>query len=754
MIGQRVRRREDPRFITGRGQYVDDLRLEDALHVSFVRSEWAHARIESIDTSALEGLDGVQVFTAADLDLDNWVPMPPFAGRMERPYLAKDKVRFVGEILAAVLAEDRAAVADAAEQVWAEFDPLPAVTDPRESVKDDVLLFEDAGSNTAMADGPEQPSTDLFEGCEIVATGEFESQRVHVAPIEPRATAASWEDGKLTIWVSTQTPHQDRDDLATALGVEPAQVRVRAPDVGGGFGGKGLGVEDVLVAWLARKTGRTIRWTETRSEHMVAMGHGRAQRMWFQLGGDRDGTFKALHLHLLQDSGAYPAIGAILPTLTRLMGSGVYRIPRIEVRFESVVTNTTTTAALRGAGRPEATQVLERAVDVFAAEAGLDPADVRRHNFIEADAFPYTTPVGATYDIGDYRRALDTALQTAGYAELRAEQARRRGAGDTKLLGIGMSTYVEITNGIGESEYGAVEMHEDGTATLKTGSFSHGQGHETTFAQIAAGEMGIDVERITVIKGDTDRVARGTGTYGSKSTQIGGAAARQAAEELVEKAKELAAEQLEADPRDMVLDLGAGTFHVTGAPSPSLDWAELSQRLAASGRLGELAVETDFKPASPTFPFGAHLTVVEVDAETGSVSLQRVIAVDDAGTIINPMIADGQIHGGVAAGIAQALFEELAFDEDGNPQNANFVTYCIPSAMEFPQFELVRIETPTPVNPLGAKGIGESGTIGATPAALGAVLDAVAHLGVRSIEMPANGERVWRAIQDAAAGRE
>jgi carbon-monoxide dehydrogenase large subunit len=754
MIGQRVRRREDPRFITGRGQYVDDLRLEDALHVSFVRSEWAHARIESIDTSALEGLGGVQVFTAADLDLDNWVPMPPFAGRMERPYLAKDKVRFVGEILAAVLAEDRAAVADAAEQVWAEFDPLPAVTDPRESVKDDVLLFEDAGSNTAMADGPEQPSTDLFEGCEIVATGEFESQRVHVAPIEPRATAASWEDGKLTIWVSTQTPHQDRDDLATALGVEPAQVRVRAPDVGGGFGGKGLGVEDVLVAWLARKTGRTIRWTETRSEHMVAMGHGRAQRMWFQLGGDRDGTFKALHLHLLQDSGAYPAIGAILPTLTRLMGSGVYRIPRIEVRFESVVTNTTTTAALRGAGRPEATQVLERAVDVFAAEAGLDPADVRRHNFIEADAFPYTTPVGATYDIGDYRRALDTALQTAGYAELRAEQARRREAGDTKLLGIGMSTYVEITNGIGESEYGAVEMHEDGTATLKTGSFSHGQGHETTFAQIAAGEMGIDVERITVIKGDTDRVARGTGTYGSKSTQIGGAAARQAAEELVEKAKELAAEQLEADPRDMVLDLGAGTFHVTGAPSPSLDWAELSQRLAASGRLGELAVETDFKPASPTFPFGAHLTVVEVDAETGSVSLQRVIAVDDAGTIINPMIADGQIHGGVAAGIAQALFEELAFDEDGNPQNANFVTYCIPSAMEFPQFELVRIETPTPVNPLGAKGIGESGTIGATPAALGAVLDAVAHLGVRSIEMPANGERVWRAIQDAAAGRE
>ena len=314
-----------------------------------------------------------------------------------------------------------------------------------------------------------------------------------------------------------------------------------------------------------------------------------------------------------------------------------------------------------------------------------------------------------------------------------------------------MSTYVEITNGIGESEFGAVEMTADGDAILKTGSFSHGQGHETTFAQIASAELGIPAERITVIKGDTDRVARGTGTYGSKSTQIGGAAARQAAAELVDKAKELAAEQLEADPHDMILDLGAGTFHVTGAPSPSLDWSELTGALSAAGRLPELSVETDFQAAQPTFPFGAHIVVVEVDLETGSVDLDRVIAVDDAGTIINPMIADGQIHGGVAAGLAQALFEEIAFDEDGNPQNANFVTYCIPSAMEFPQFEIVRIETPTPINPLGAKGIGESGTIGSTPAAINAVIDAVSHLGVRDIEMPANGERVWRAIQDATA---
>jgi carbon-monoxide dehydrogenase large subunit len=753
MIGQRVRRREDPRFITGHGQYVDDLRLEGALHVSFVRSEWAHARIESIDTTAIEGLDGVQVFTAAELDLGSRSGFPAFAGRMERPYLAEGKVRFAGEIVAAVLAENRAAAADAADQVWAEFEPLPVVTDTREAIEGVVLLHEELGTNLAFADGPEQPSEGLFEDCEIVAGGEFHSQRIHVAPIEPRANAAVWEDGRLTIWLSTQTPHQDKEELASALGVEPAQVRVRAPDVGGGFGGKGLGVEDVLVAWLARRTGRPVRWTETRSEHMVAMGHGRGQRMWFQLGGDRDGTFKALHLRLLQDAGAYPGIGAFLPNLTRLMASGVYRIPRIEVRIESVVTNTTPTAALRGAGRPEATQVVEGAVDAFAAEAGLDPAELRRRNFISRDAFPYTTPVGATYDVGDFERALDAALQAAGYAELRAEQARRREAGETKLLGIGLSTYVEITNGLGESEFGALEVNEDGSATLRTGSFSHGQGHETTFAQIAAAQTGIDVERITVVKGDTDRVARGTGTYGSKSTQIGGAAARQAAEELVEKAKELAAEQLEADPRDMVLDLGAGRFHVTGAPSPSLDWRELSERLAADGRLGELSVETDFKADHPTFPFGAHVIVVEVDTETGAVALERVIAVDDAGTIINPMIADGQIHGGVAAGIAQALFEELCFDEDGNPQNANFVTYCIPSAMEFPQFELVRIQTPTPINPLGAKGIGESGTIGSTPAAIGAVIDALAHLGVRSIEMPANGERVWRAIREATAAQ-
>jgi aerobic carbon-monoxide dehydrogenase large subunit len=755
MIGQRIRRREDPRFITGTGQYVDDLELPGALHAAFVRSDWAHGRIVEIDASEALALPGVQVFTGADVPLGKLpAPAPMIPEEMHRPVIAVDKVRFVGEIVAVVLAASRAQAEDAAQLVYAEIDPLPAVVDPAQALRGETLLFDERDTNVALADGPPEPSADLFEGCEVITDGAVNSQRIHVAPIEPRASASRFADGRLTSWLCTQTPHQDRDALAGSLGLEPDQVHVLAPDVGGGFGGKMLMSEDVIIAWLAMNAvapDRPVRWAETRSEHMVAMGHGRAQSCEFRIGGDRQGHITALYVRLLQDAGAYPGIGAILPTLTKLMASGVYAIPRIEVRYDSVVTNTTPTAALRGAGRPEATQLLERAVELFAADVGIDSAEVRRRNFIAREDFPYTTVVGAAYDIGDYRRALDTALETAGYEDLRAEQRRRREAGDPRLLGIGISCYVEITNGMPEGEFGAVEISSEGDAIVKTGSFSHGQGHETTFAQIAAQELGLPIERITVVKGDTARVARGTGTYGSKSTQIGGAATRQASEELVDKAKELAAELLEADPRDMVIELGAGTFHVMGAPSPSLDWSQLAGRLSSAGRLGELSVETDFTPPQPTFPFGAHVVVVEVDSETGSVALERVIAVDDAGTIINPMIAEGQVHGGVAAGIAQALFEENAFDTEGNPANANFVTYCIPGPPEFPLFERVQIETPTPVNPLGAKGIGESGTIGSTPAALNAVIDAVSHLGIRHLDMPANGERVWRAIQDARA---
>jgi aerobic carbon-monoxide dehydrogenase large subunit len=751
-VGQRVRRREDPRFLTGHGRYVDDLRIEGARHLTFVRSPFAHARIDAIDASEAKALPGVQVFTAADVGL-GVNPVPPFIpidARMFRPLIASEKVRFVGDIVAIVLADTRERSVDAAELVIVDYDPLPVLTELTEALKDETLLFEDVGTNVALHQPPENPDQELFEQCDVVTEGTLVSQRIAACPIEPRATAARFEDDRLTVWLSTQTPHQDRTVLGMLLQMDEAQIRVVAPDVGGGFGGKGIDVEDVLVGWLARETGRPVRWTETRSEHMVAMHHGRAMRLDFEIGGSRTGDVQALRLNILADAGAYPGIGAFLPNLTSMMASGVYRIPKIEVDVKAVVTNTTQTGPVRGAGRPEATQMIERAMDLFAADVGLDPAEVRRRNFIEADVFPFTTAAGAKYDSGNYLGALDLVLEHAGYEQLRQEQAERRANGSPTLMGIGMSAYVEITNGIGEAEFGSVEITPDGGAIIKTGSFSQGQGHETTFAQIAAERLGIPIDQITVLKGDTDAVARGTGTYGSKSTQIGGVAAGKASEEVVETAKRLAAEELEANPEDLRLDVEKGEFHAAGAPQPALSWADLAGRLEQQGRLAELSAETDFQAEQPTFPFGAHLAVVEVDPETGGVELTRLVAVDDAGRLINPLVAEGQVHGGVAAGIAQALYEEIAYDESGNPLSANLVSYCMPAATELPNYEVVEMQTPTPVNPLGVKGIGESGTIGATPAVHNAVLDALAPFGVRHIDMPVNGERVWRALQNGA----
>ncbi len=754
VVGQRVRRREDPRFLTGRGSYVDDLRFPGALQATFVRSPWAHARITGVDTSAATALDGVQVFTAGDIDLPP-NPAPPFVGadpQTHRPLVASEKVRFAGDIVAIALAQTREASVDAAELVEVQYQPLPVVTDTREAVKDEVLLFEGLGTNVCLH-RPLEPDEHLFDGCVVVTSGTVLSSRLAACPVEPRATVAQFgEDGRLTVWLSTQTAHQDKMVLGLMLGLEPDQVRVVAPDVGGGFGGKGLAVEDLLLGWLARVTGRPVRWTETRSENLVAMHQGRAMWLGFELGANAEGEIQALRLKILADAGAYPGIGSFLPNLTGMMSSGVYRIPKIELEITSVMTNTTPTGPVRGAGRPEATQVLERAIDMLAADLSLDPAEVRRRNFIPADAFPFATASGASYDIGDYAQALERVLDHAGYESLRQEQAARRRDGAVRQLGIGLSTYVEVTNGLGESEFGAVEITPAGEAIVKTGSLSQGQGHETTFAQIASERLGLPVEQITVIKGDTDAVPRGTGTYASKSTQIGGVAAGKAAQELVETAKRLAAEELEANPDDMVLDLASGRFHVAGAPEPALSWPDLAGRLNQAGRITELAAEADFQAAQPTFPFGAHVAVVEVDTETGAVQLMRLIALDDAGRIVNPLIAEGQVHGGLAAGIAQALFEELTYDEDGNPLNASLVTYGFPAATELPSFELVEMETPTPVNPLGAKGIGESGTIGATPAVHNAVIDALAPYGVRHIDMPVNGEAVWQALQAARNG--
>jgi aerobic carbon-monoxide dehydrogenase large subunit len=751
VIGQRVLRREDFRFLVGAGTYVENLALPGALHATFVRSPFAHARITGIDASAALEIPGTQVYTGADVELETF--KPPFPGlepRMGRPLVAADAVRFNGDIVAVVVSESRLQSRDAADLVAVDYEPLPVVVDPRDALADETILFPEVGTNVCSRKTVDEPDAALFDDCEIVVSGKLVSQRLAACPLEPRSTAvAIGGDGRLTAWLSTQTPHHDRHGLARILGLEESEVRVVGPDVGGGFGAKGLCVEDVLVAWLVRRTERPVRWTESRGENMVAMVHGRGAALDFTIGGRRDGTVLAYRLGILQDAGAYPFLGAFLPNLTALMASGVYAIPKIEVEAVAVVTNTTPTGAFRGAGRPEAAQAIERAMDLFAAEAGLDPAEARRRNFITKEDFPHQTASGAQYDSGDYARALDLVLDAAGYEALRAEQGRRRELGGPRQLGIGLSVYVEITAGLPETEFGAVEITPEGGAILRTGSFSHGQGHETTFAMIVADRLGLPIERVSVVKGDTDEVPRGTGTYGSKSTQLGGTAAAQAAVEVVEHARQLAADVFEAALEDVVLDPETGSFQVAGAPQSSLSWTQLAERAATDGRLEELRVESEFQADSPTFPFGAHVAVVEVDTETGAVELVRLVAVDDAGHIVNPLVAEGQVHGGIATGVAQALYEEVAYDEEGTPLTASFLGYMLPSAAELPSFETVDMETPTPVNVLGAKGIGESGTIGSTPAVQNAVIDALSHLGVRHVEMPANGERVWRAL-DAA----
>jgi CO/xanthine dehydrogenase Mo-binding subunit len=551
------------------------------------------------------------------------------------------------------------------------------------------------------------------------------------------------------MWLSTQAVHGVRDQLCRLYELEPADVRVVAPDVGGGFGPKiDASAEELLLPWIARRLQRPVRWHETRAENMLAMGHGRGQVQTVELGGRSDGRVLAYRLHVVADGGAYPTTGAWLPYLTRLMAPGVYDIAAVEVQTTSVATNTNCTVAYRGAGRPEATAAIERAMDLFARAVELDPAEVRRRNFIAADRFPHTTPTGATYDCGDYERALDLVLEAAGYAELRAEQARRRADGDERLLGIGVSSYVEVTAGPSAgNEHARIEVRDDGSAVVYTGVSPHGQGHHTSLAMIASDQLGIPIERIAVVHGDTAAVPEGGGTMGSRSLQLGGSAVLQASGQVIDRARELAAEMFEAAVDDVVLDRSAGRFHVSGVPAISHDWGAV----AASTDTRTLAATTRFQADAPTYPFGAHVAVVEIDAGTGQVRLQRVITVDDAGRVLNPLLVEGQRHGGIAQGAAQALYEEMRYDEDGNPQTANLADYAMVSAAELPFFELVEMETPTPLNPLGAKGVGESGTIGSTPAVHNAVIDAVSHLGVTHIDMPCTPFRVWEAIRSARA---
>jgi carbon-monoxide dehydrogenase large subunit len=756
ILGNRVLRREDPKFLTTGGVYLADLDeplLSGAAFVTYVRSTMAHANLAAIDTSEAEKAPGVvAVYTATSLGLG---PVPAtFNPMVSRPFLAHQKVRYVGEPVAAVITEHQYQGEDAAELVVIDYEPLDALIDVEQAAHSKELIYEGAGSNVVFdstAIGmPGLTGDDFFDGCDVVVSERLVNQRLAPCPLEPRASAAAWVDGRLHQWLSTQHAHGAREAVKTANGLDDGQVRIVTPDVGGGFGAKiGQYPEELLLGRFAKELGRPVVWLESRSESMLALGHGRAQVQHVTIGGTRDGKVLAYRLHVFQDAGAFVDMGTILaPFMTRPMSSGVYAIPKIECQTTSVVTNTTPTTAYRGAGRPEATAAIERAMDLFAAEIGKDAAEVRKNNLIQKFAEPHTTVIGQTYDVGDYPGALDRLLEGAGYAELRAEQQRRRDAGDPVQLGIGVSCYVEITGGVPPlSEAAKMSINDNGSAVVHTGTSPHGQGHITSWSMIASEATGIPMDDIDVRWGDTDLVPVGGGTMGSRSLQQGGAAVQKAAIELVAKAKDLAAKLLEANAADVVLDSERGAFHVTGTPAVAKTWAEIA--VAAKQDGDPLEVDTTFEATSATFPFGAHLAVVEVDTDTGQVRLLRHVAVDDAGRVINPLILEGQIHGGVAQGAAQALLEEFVYDADGNPVTGNFADYAFPSAAELPSFEVIHMETPTPINPLGAKGIGESGTIGSTPAVQSAVCDALLPLGVRHVDMPTTGERVWRAIQAA-----
>ncbi len=756
ILGHRVLRKEDIKFLTVGGTYVDDVDLPGAAWLAYVRSPLAHARIAGIDVTRARQAPGVvDAVTAQDVGLaPSRMDADEIPEVMARPFLATGTVRFVGEPVVAVVANSLAEAVDACELVEVDYDPLVPVVDPSMALDDDVLLFPEAGTNVVTSIG--EPNVEgvgegsLFDGCEVVVRQRILNQRVAPCPLEVRASAATFgPDGRLTFYVSSQTPFTMREDLAKMLGVDEDRVRVIAPDVGGGFGAKIEPYPDeLLVAWLARRLSRPVRWTETRSESMLGIGHGRGQVQYVTIGGSRDGKVAAYYLEVVQDSGAYPQIGALLPDLTKTMLTGTYDIPKAGFFSRSVVTNTTPLTAYRGAGRPEATAAIERSMDLFAAEIGMDPADVRRANLIGADRFPFTTVIGTQYDIGDYQGALDLLLEVSGYKELREEQAGRRRSAAPSQLGLGMSVYVEITNADEGTEFSSVEIRPDGKAVVKTGTSAHGQGHATAWSMVVAEKLGLSVDDVEFVQSDTDIVKSGIGTFGSRSLQSGGVATRRAATRVLEMAKDLAADMLETAPEDVVADPAGGGLQVAGVPSARKSWAELSG--AATERGAPLLAEVDYEFQGATYPFGAHLAVVEVDTETGKVVLRRMVAVDDAGRILNPLLADGQIHGGLAQGVAQALLEEFRYDEDGNPLTTNLADYTFVSAAELPSFECARMETPTPKNELGAKGIGESGTIGSTPAVHNAVVDALAHLGVRHIDMPTTPERVWRAITAAA----
>jgi carbon-monoxide dehydrogenase large subunit len=760
LMGAEVKRKEDPRLIRGAGSYVGDLKLSGMLHVALVRSPHAHAVVRSVDAAPAHAIPGVvAVVSGRDL-LADVTPLPlassgeggegahNFAGRT-RFTLAVERVRHVGEAVAAVIADSFEAAVDGAAAVEVDYQPLPAVADLLRAADPDApLIFENLSSNVDHARRRQKGDVDAaFAAAHRVVKQRMVNQRLFGFPLEGRAVVAAPDHatGGVTLYTSTQTPHQIRGEVAGCLRLSDSQVRVIAPDVGGGFGVKiGCYPEDVLCAALALRLGAPVRWVEDRLEHVLATTHGRGQVCDMEAAVAPDGAVTALRMRVTADLGAYP-LAPGLPDLTTAMAIGVYKIPNVDLEATSVYTNTTPVAAYRGAGRPEAAYYIERLMDCVAAELGLDPAEVRRVNFIPPDAFPYKTPTGLTYDSGEYDKALSRALEIARYGELRQEQAARRAAGGP-ALGIGVACYVEMC-GFGPYESAQIKVEPSGAVTITTGISPHGQGTGTTFAQIVADQIGADFDRIVFRSGDTATTPMGIGTMGSRSLAVGGGALMRAAEKIREKARQIAAHALEANVADV--ELAEGRYQVRGAPAAGLSLAEIAKRAYGRGLPPDMdngLEATDFfRPAELIYPFGAHVAVVEVDVETGTVRIREYYSVDDCGPRISPVIVAGQVHGGLAQGIAQALLEEVVYDGQGQLLSGSLMDYALPRASLFPSFTVDKTETPTPLNPLGVKGIGEAATIGSTPAIANAVIDALAHLGVRHVDIPLRAEKVWKA---------
>jgi len=752
LVGTGLRRREDPALITGRAQYTDDFSVPGMAHVAFLRSQYAHARVLDVDTSTAEAHDGViAVFTGEDIEASDAPGVLETPSTIEgavttpRPLATTETARYVGEIVAAVVAEDRYTAHDAVDLIEVEYDRLGAVTDARDAADEDTpTVHEEAPDNVSFdwTFGDDDAVTDAFDEAPHVASVELRNQRLIGDPMEPRSALVEPDGDGLQITASSQMPYRDRPGYAAALGLSEEAVRVISPSVGGGFGIKGGPYPDeVFTAWCAMQLGQPVKWTATRTEVHVADNQSRDWYIDGELALDATGDIRGLRVTAHNTVGAYYVHAPSLTGNFETLISGQYTIPAIHGHMIGTYTTTTPIAPYRGAGRPEVIFFLERLMDEAAREVEMDPTELRRRNQIPSDAFPYETVVGSVYDSGDYERALDVALEAADYEELRERQAALRE--DGRYLGIGVSCFVENSGsspGMGETS--RVRVHDDGSATAYLGTHDHGQGHWTTFSQLLADELELAYEDIAVREGDTNDLPQGTGTFGSRSAALGGSAVTQAAEAVKERAREVAAEDLEAAPED--LEFTDGAFQVSGAPSRSIHLRDIAAILEDRGEALEATEYYD--PPNYGYSFGTHVAAVEVDPASGEIEFERYVAVDDCGSVINPLIVEGQIHGGVAQGIAQALTEEAIYDDTGNLLTGSLQDYALPKAFDVPEIETHETITPSPHNPLGVKGTGESGTIASTPAVVNAVVDALRPLGVDDIDMPLTPERVWQAI--------